>query len=657
MPLALPGEPTSVEVALHLLRHGVQPIPMPIRSKNPGLLLGPGWDQVRYTEAEIPAAFEGRNVGFFTGEISGDLADLDLDCPESVQLADAYFPRTLAFGRPGRLRSHRLFRAPGAQHMKLVDPVPGPDGKPVTIVELRFGRKDSGKQTVIFGEHEDTGEPIRFSAEDPQNPTEVDGAWLSGEVRAFAAVVLLVRRGATDLINAAANKTLDRATLLARMDPSSAGKVGDWLDLPRPQSPAREERKASTASADLSQAVAAYNEDNRREYPRAGECPVCGSETSFKQHPENPAKWVCFSTRGHNGCGTLVTSSGDPHYIGDALDLDAYAAGRKRTEHLRAAGYLSERKAEPQPKAAPPPDPTTGLDPRSIAHDLETYLRVMADGVPRLATNFPLLDAGLDGGIPVRGLTVIGGPPKASKSTLVRHLVVQHVLAGGIAYVRDFEDAPFYRLKILCSLARLGPAAYAADMRAGDPRRWANAIGMMLNGLRELHLEPAATVRQVNNLAGDVEHFLGMAGKRPLLVVIDSLQKVPVKDLSDRRAGLDEFLRHLEHLKNTYPVAIVATSELSRSKHGRGYESFKESGDIEYTADLAMLLEHDEEPSEGTIHEETRASDYGPRSTLRVVSNRQGRTGRVAHYRARFPFYGFEESALVDDGAPRKGRK
>ena len=79
------------------------------------------------------------------------------------------------------------------------------------------------------------------------------------------------------------------------------------------------------------------------------------------------------------------------------------------------------------------------------------------------------------------------------------------------------------------------------------------------------------------------------------LVVLDSLHKLPFKDLTEGRTGIDAWLRHLEAIRDEQNVSFLVVSELSRGQGG-GYSekpdlgSFKESGDIEYSADNAMIL-------------------------------------------------------------------
>ena len=125
------------------------------------------------------------------------------------------------------------------------------------------------------------------------------------------------------------------------------------------------------------------------------------------------------------------------------------------------------------------------------------------------------------------------------------------------------------------------------------------------------------------------------------LVVIDSLHKLPFKDFSERRTGIDAWLRQLEAIRDELNVSFLVISELSRGKDDK-YDlqphlgSFKGSGDIEYSADNAMVLLPDWDPF-----------DTGPLdqriNSLWLVASREHSPGKVADYRLDYPFWGFEE--------------
>ena len=85
----------------------------------------------------------------------------------------------------------------------------------------------------------------------------------------------------------------------------------------------------------------------------------------------------------------------------------------------------------------------------------------------------------------------------------------------------------------------------------------------------------------------------------------------------------------------------MVISELTRGKGG-GYDekpelgSFKESGDIEYSADNAMVLVPDWDPLDSISTEQRR-------NNLWVVASRENTPGLVAEYRLEYPYWRFQE--------------
>jgi hypothetical protein len=71
---------------------------------------------------------------------------------------------------------------------------------------------------------------------------------------------------------------------------------------------------------------------------------------------------------------------------------------------------------------------------------------------------------------------------------------------------------------------------------------------------------------------------------------------------------------------------------------------FKGSGDIEYSADNAMVL-HRPAP------ENSEQSQYtGKENTLSLVASREHSPGRVADYHLDFPYWGFIERPVPEKG-------
>jgi hypothetical protein len=136
--------------------------------------------------------FRNRNVGIVLGSWSNWLVDVDLDCPEAVELADLYLPATGSmFGRASKPRSHRLYRAVGATHEVFSDPFIA-DNKKVLLaegvpkaevdklksvmLELRSNTASGGARHTAFpGSTHPSGEAVRWD-EDGEPRDESGGA-------------------------------------------------------------------------------------------------------------------------------------------------------------------------------------------------------------------------------------------------------------------------------------------------------------------------------------------------------------------------------------------------------------------------------------------------------------------------------------------------
>jgi replicative DNA helicase len=126
-----------------------------------------------------------------------------------------------------------------------------------------------------------------------------------------------------------------------------------------------------------------------------------------------------------------------------------------------------------------------------------------------------------------------------------------------------------------------------------------------------------------------------------VIVVVDSLHKLPFKDFSERRTGINAWLRELESIRDELRVGFLVISELTRQESGR-YDGvphmglFKDSSDIEYTADNAMIFLPEWEPID--IREKTERFN-----ALWLVASRENSPGLIARYRLDFPYWGFSE--------------
>ena len=122
-------------------------------------------------------------------------ADIDLDCPEALDVASALLPPTgMIFGRKSKPASHWFYRSdPAIKTRQFKDPIGGHD----MLVELRGRKKSDGRiglQTVVPPSlHAETGELITFRPGCDRDPANVDAPDLVRAVSKVAAASLLAR--------------------------------------------------------------------------------------------------------------------------------------------------------------------------------------------------------------------------------------------------------------------------------------------------------------------------------------------------------------------------------------------------------------------------------------------------------------------------------
>jgi|GEM_PF-3426140 hypothetical protein len=140
------------------------------------------------------------NIGMLTGEASGNLYDIDVDCDEAVTLAAKWLPPTeMVHGRTTRPRTHYWFAAPddaaqGRRAYAYAELLP--DGtrsdKPQTYLELRGGKVPTPAfQTTIPPSIHTSGDHVYWDKNGI--PATVAYADLEQRVRLIAAATLLIR--------------------------------------------------------------------------------------------------------------------------------------------------------------------------------------------------------------------------------------------------------------------------------------------------------------------------------------------------------------------------------------------------------------------------------------------------------------------------------
>ncbi len=264
------------------------------------------------------------------------------------------------------------------------------------------------------------------------------------------------------------------------------------------------------------------------------------------------------------------------------------------------------------------------------------------------------------------GLYVIGATPAAGKTTFCWQLLNQLANEGESCIYCTYEMS---RLELYSkSLAR--------ELFKRDPTTKLTAAQIRKGGtsaeLKGIVARFAATKLNFNvfELQDEtVDDLLNLL--RPLctdktkapVVCLDYLQIVPMNRESTK-LGIDEAVRKLKKFQRDTNTTFIVISSFNRTNYAQSvsFESFKESGNIEYTADVVWALQLNimNEIKGGELISESRrkideAKNQQPRQIhLKCLKNRQG-TNYDCYFEYHSAHDSFEPCAPFDEIEPPPG--
>jgi KaiC/GvpD/RAD55 family RecA-like ATPase len=274
---------------------------------------------------------------------------------------------------------------------------------------------------------------------------------------------------------------------------------------------------------------------------------------------------------------------------------------------------------------------------REYRNFLVELRRPQSEQYSRLLTGFPLFDEALGG---VHGINVIGGAPKVGKSTFMIQIAAEMARRKIPVLYYDFENGrqKIY-LRTLCRLSRL-PAALLSAFEKNDDEGFAERQEAMVSLEKMMVYWRIVNDRKITPelMRKHIEFIRHDTRSEYTVVIIDSLHKLPFNEFTEQRTGIDAWLRQMETIRDDLHVSFLVISELTRGEEG-SYDGqphlgvFKGSGDIEYSADNAMVLY----PAAGSGGAGERVN------SLWLVASREHPPGLVANYRVDYPYWGFKE--------------
>ncbi len=279
--------------------------------------------------------------------------------------------------------------------------------------------------------------------------------------------------------------------------------------------------------------------------------------------------------------------------------------------------------------------------PRREYHNfLHTLAKEQGEEYLNLSSGFFRLDAALGG---IHGLNVIGGAPKLGKSTFLIQIASEMASRKIPVLYYDFENGrqKLYQ-RTLSRLARLSTDQLREQRLSAEQQKFFETAQRKLQKMfffwrviNDRKVTPELMRKHIDFIRHETR-------SEYTVVVVDSLHKLPFNEFTERRTGIDAWLRQMESIRDELQVSFLVISELSRGAGGSYLEEphlgmFKGSGDIEYSADNAMVLHR---PVSINSQSDQCA---GKENTLSLVASREHSPGRVADYHLDFPYWGFTE--------------
>lgn len=268
--------------------------------------------------------------------------------------------------------------------------------------------------------------------------------------------------------------------------------------------------------------------------------------------------------------------------------------------------------------------------------------RGMGDTIP---TGFAQLDKKLNGGLHA-GLYVLGAVPSLGKTSLAWQIADNIAASGRTVLFYSLEMSRFEMVSKAISRYAAGIygvdlAPSALDVRMGkNPEIVGKAVEAFAStSAKRLNIIPGGLDMTVGDIC---DHAAARVDSQPV-VFVDYLQIMrsgdPRTDSDDKRRT-DEAMRQLKQLSASHGLTVFVVSSLNRQNYeeSASFQSFKESGGVEYTADtiLGLQLRAITEPEYMTAKSDTtkkreiiEAAKMATPRRLRLLclKNRSGLTG------------------------------
>lgn len=252
------------------------------------------------------------------------------------------------------------------------------------------------------------------------------------------------------------------------------------------------------------------------------------------------------------------------------------------------------------------------IEAETVAAHLANIRERYKHPIPPVKTGFDPLDNMLGGGLRRGELTILGGVSSSGKTALAMQ-IVDHAAAEGLDCIVFSSEMSEHDL-VARSVSR-----ESSELRASGLISWDFSQREVQNEAEYLTAGKQAAARSLdaawksytgysgyitiiqNNgenmtpaaILNQVKEYCETTGRRPL-VLVDYLQNLTPEDNAEEiRANTNKAVKALKQMAISYGVPVIAISSLNRENYGKplNFAAFKESGDIEYSAEVLLGLQ------------------------------------------------------------------
>ena len=205
-------------------------------------------------------------------------------------------------------------------------------------------------------------------------------------------------------------------------------------------------------------------------------------------------------------------------------------------------------------------------------------------------TGFADLDRKLGGF--TQGLYIIGGRPGVGKTTFLDQLSYELSAQVPVFFISYEQNRLHFAAKQIARLANLNGLELSSTqiLKGIVPREIMKIMDLYCESNREIYVYSDSP--SVDEIKRRVEQFEYNTGKSPIIIV-DFIQKVPSQK-NNTKDAVDETVSKLQHFTTDGKRTSILVSSFNRAAYYSPVtiDSFRESGNIEYAADVMLGFQY-----------------------------------------------------------------